>query len=171
VPETFRFAIKASRRITHIKRLADVAEPLGYLLEAVAALEARLGVILFQLPPFMKKDLGRLEAFLAQLPPGTRAALEFRNATWFDEDVYAALRAANAALCIADTDDGTDPEIVSTAPYGYLRLRRPDYDDAALARWVRRVSDQPWEEAFVFFKHEDAGAGPRMAARFLELAS
>lgn len=169
VPETFRFAVKASRRITHLKRLADVEEPLGYLLEAVATLGARLGVVLYQLPPFMKKDLPRLEAFLAALPETPRAAMEFRNDSWFADDVYDALRARGVALCVADTDDGDHGEIVSTASFGYLRLRRPDYDDGALARWRSRVAAQPWDEAFVYFKHEDAGAGPAMAARFLEL--
>jgi uncharacterized protein YecE (DUF72 family) len=171
VPAGFRFAVKGSRRITHIKRLADVGEPLSYLLEATARLEEHLGVILFQLPPYMKKDLERLETFLAELPAGTRAALEFRHGSWHDEEVIAALSAAGVALCIADTDTGDAPPIVSTASHGYLRLRRPDYDDDALARWAERIGEQSWEEAFVFFKHEEAGAGPRMAARFLELAT
>ncbi|MEA2203232.1 MAG: hypothetical protein QOE77_8 [Blastocatellia bacterium] len=170
VPEAFRFSIKASQRITHFKRLNNVAEETKYLLDTVSCLGERLGVVLFQLPPNMKKDLPRLEAFLASLPAGTRAAFEFRHPTWLEDDVLEVLRQAGQALCISDTDDMPVTHIDRTAGWGYLRLRRILYDEVALREWLQRVRDQGWSEAFVFFKHEDEGTGPRLAAEFLELA-
>jgi uncharacterized protein YecE (DUF72 family) len=170
VPENFRFSIKASQRITHFKRLNNVAEETKYLLDTVSCLGERLGVVLFQLPPNMKKDLPRLEAFLASLPAGTRAAFEFRHPTWLEDDVLEVLRQAGQALCISDTDDMPVTHIDRTAGWGYLRLRRILYDEVALRGWLQRVRDQKWSEAFVFFKHEDEGTGPRLAAEFLELA-
>lgn len=169
VPEGFRFAIKASRRITHIKRLADTAEETTYLLRTVQVLGERLGVILFQLPPYLRKDLPRLERFVQLLPEGTPAAFEFRERSWFDEDVLACLRARSLALCVADTDQDRIEAIPSTAPWGYLRLRRAEYSEAELATWLHRMQAQGWEQAYVFFKHEDEGAGPKLAARVLEL--
>lgn len=170
VPKDFRFSVKASRRITHVKRLKNAAEETDYLLRTIGALKERLGVVLFQLPPNLSKDLFRLHAFLDVLPLGTRAAFEFRHPSWFDEDVYAALRKENCPLCIADTEDNEDTQIVSTADWGYLRLRKPGYRKPQLEKWGARIAAQGWTEAFVFFKHEDAGAGPKMAARFIELA-
>ncbi len=126
-----------------------------------------LGPTLFQLPPNLKKDLDRLQSFLALLPNRWPAAFEFRNASWFDDEVYEALRQRDVALCVADTENGETP-FVTTGSRGYLRLRREAYDDKELASWAERVAAQPWEEAFVFFKHEDAGAGPALARRFLE---
>jgi uncharacterized protein YecE (DUF72 family) len=169
VPEDFRFVLKASRRITHVKRLADAADEVAYLYRAAEVLGERRGPILFQLPPFLRKDLPRLEAFLAGLPTGHRAAFEFRHESWQDDEVRAALRGAGAALCAADADDAAEPALVASADFGYLRLRRSDYDEARLALWAERVRAQPWEEVFVFFKHEDAGAGPALAARFREV--
>jgi uncharacterized protein YecE (DUF72 family) len=169
VPEDFVFVVKASQRITHHARLAGADEAVGYLWRTVAHLGERLGPLLFQLPPNFRKDLPRLEAFLASLPAGMRAAFEFRNASWEEEDVVVALRAAGAALCLADTDERPDPPLVATTDWGYLRLRRTEYDAAALGAWRDRVRALPWREAFVFFKHEDAGAGPRMAREFLDL--
>jgi len=171
VPGSFRFALKASRRITHMKRLQDAGEETAYLLATAKTLDERLGVLLFQLPPYQKKDVERLAAFLELLDGGPPAAFEFRHASWFDDDVYEALRRKECALCIADTGDDGDPPFVSTAPFGYLRLRRPDYSDADLDGWAKRVASQPWSDAFVFFKHEDEGAGPALAARFLERAA
>ncbi len=167
-PETFTFVLKAPKRITHEKRLGDVADPVAHLFEAASVMGAKLGPVLFQLPPFFKKDVPRLQAFLALLPAGQRAALEFRHESWFADDVYDALRAAGAALCFADTDQGSTPP-VATADWGYLRLRRTEYDDAALAGWAKTIHAQPWREAFVFFKHEEEGKGPAFAARLLEL--
>ena len=167
VPESFRFVLKASQRITHFKRLKDAGSEVEYFFSVARTLGERLGPALFQLPPNLKKDLPRLEAFLAALPDGTRAAFEFRHASWFEDDVFAALRASGAALCIAEDEELATP-LVATADWGYLRLRRQDYGDEAVDAWARRVHEQPWSEAYVFFKHEDAGSGPRLAAQFLE---
>ncbi len=165
VPASFRFVLKASRQITHLKRLRDVEEPVAYLCEKAAVLGQRLGPLLFQLPPNLKKDLPRLEAFLGLLPEGHRAALDFRNETWFDDDVFDALRARDAALCIEEAEELAAPR-VATASWGYLRLRRPDYDEAALNDWAAWAGSQSWADAYVFFKHEEAGAGPRLATAF-----
>jgi uncharacterized protein YecE (DUF72 family) len=164
-PPDFRFAIKSPRRITHEKKLADTSAAVTQLDAGVQALGDKLGPILFQLPPFLKKDLGRLDDFLTSLPRRLRPALEFRHASWFSDDVYACLRARGAALCIAESEDLATP-LVATADWGYLRLRRQDYDQAALAGWADRVSPQPWRDTFVFFKHEDEGKGPALAATF-----
>ncbi len=165
VPEGFRFALKAPQRITHAARLAGAEDALGVFQRAAAELGPKLGPVLFQLPPTMKQDLPRLRDFLALLPRGGRAAFEFREPSWFDEAVLSALAAAGAALCVADTEEGETP-LIPTAGFGYLRLRRPDYDLPALARWASRVSSQPWAEAFVFFKHEDEARGPELAQAF-----
>jgi uncharacterized protein YecE (DUF72 family) len=167
-PAGFQFALKSPRRITHEKKLADVADSLTRLREAAATLGDRLGPVLFQLPPFMKKDLPRLQEFVAQLPPGLRAALEFRHESWFSPDVYDALRARDAALCLAESEELATP-VEETSSWGYLRLRRQDYDDAALASWAERLRARGWQTAYVFFKHEDEGKGPKLAARFREL--
>lgn len=168
VPERFAFVLKAPRRITHEKRLqATSAEDLKYLWETAGALGPKLGPILFQTPPFLKKDIDRLRAFLGLLPAGCRAAFEFRNESWFDDEVRQALRDAGAALCAADTDDDETPEAIeATAAWGYLRLRRTDYDDAALDTWAARIRAQAWEDAWVFFKHEDEGNAAVLAQRF-----
>jgi uncharacterized protein YecE (DUF72 family) len=167
VPETFRFALKASQRITHIKRLKEVSEEVRYLAGAARHLGGHLGPILYGLPPNLKKDLPRLEAFLALLPSDLKAAFEFRNPTWLDEEVFALLRSAGAALCVADDEKGTTP-FVATASWGYLRLRREDYTDADLDAWAARLAEPSWTEAYVFFKHEDEGAAPELARRFGE---
>jgi uncharacterized protein YecE (DUF72 family) len=166
VPPEFRFVLKASQRITHRKRLKDAGEEAAYFFRTAATLGERLGPALFQLPPNLKKDLPRLEAFLGVLPEGARAAFEFRHASWFDDGVFEALRARGAALCVAEDEELATP-LVATAGWGYLRLRRQDYDDAAVAAWAERVRGQAWGEVYVFFKHEDAGSGPRLAAEFL----
>ena len=169
VPATFRFVLKAPRRITHEKRLLGVEDTTSRLLEVAGALGDKQGPFLFQLPPYSKKDAGRLRDFLALLPPGTRCAFEFRDPSWDDAEVEDALRARGAALCVADTDEDPAGPVVPTAPYGYLRLRRAQYDDAALRAWADRIRAQPWDEAFVFFKHEDEARGPDFAARLLAL--
>src|SRR6266850_4350455 len=171
VPENFRFSLKASQRITHFKRLKDVENETKYLLDTATALEDRLGVVLFQLPPNMKKDLPRLEAFLECLPMTTRAAFEFRHQTWLEDDVLQLLSSKNHALCISDTDDQPVTHIDRTADWGYLRLRRVQYSEANLQEWFKRVRDQNWQQAFVFFKHEDEGTGPKLAGQFIELAA
>jgi uncharacterized protein YecE (DUF72 family) len=168
VPVDFRFSIKASQRITHIKRLKDALDETEYLIRTVRTLGSRLGVMLFQLPPNLKKDLPRLEQFMKQLPGDVRAAFEFRHVSWFETDVFDALRANNCALCIADADDDLEIPFVSTAPWGYLRLRREEYSGADLKSWMKKVNAQEWESAFIFFKHEDGGTGPKLAAQFLK---
>jgi uncharacterized protein YecE (DUF72 family) len=170
VPASFKFVLKASQRITHMQRLKDVDTSVSYLLEVAGALKERLGPLLFQLPPNFKKDLPRLREFLGLLPSHRRAAFEFRHQSWFADEVFALLREQQAALCIAEAEDDLEVPFMSTANWGYLRLRMPEYGDAELTTWVKRVRDTNWQDAFVFFKHEDEGKGPQMAKRFLELA-
>jgi uncharacterized protein YecE (DUF72 family) len=172
VPEGFAFALKTPMRITHRSRLREVEGDLEYFLRTAGTLGDKLGPILVQLPPNLRKDLPRLVGFLALVPPGVRAAVEFRHPSWLDDDVYAALRERDAALVLAEADPNEPspaPPDVATASWGYLRLRRAGYDDDALATWVARVRRQPWQQAFAFFKHEEAGAGPRLARRFEEI--
>ena len=169
VPERFAFTLKAPKRITHDKRLKETEADVAEFLRRAAALGPKLGPLLFQLPPFFKKDLAVLSAFLENLPPGREVAVEFRNPSWEDEAVHEMLRGHNAMLCAADTDKGESPPLVATAKSGYLRLRRVAYSDAELQAWVKQIAAQPWERAFVYFKHEDEGLGPKFAARFTEL--
>ena len=171
VPRDFEFVLKASQRITHHQRLKDVDGLLSYLLGVAEALAERLGPLLFQLPPQLPKDVARLRAFLALLPSQRRVALEFRHPSWFDDEVFGLLRDHGAALCVADAEGKLSAPLVATTDWGYLRLRQPDYNDAALRSWLKRLQEQDWQDAFVFFKHEDAGKGPQMAKRFLELAA
>jgi uncharacterized protein YecE (DUF72 family) len=170
-PESFTFVLKAPQRITHHRRLADVGGDVSYFFDTAKALGPKLGPVLFQLPPYMKKDLERLKAFLDLLPADPPAAFEFRHASWFDDEVREALRARGAALCLADTDEEPLKDIAATAAWGYLRLRRLAYSDADLGAWAERVLCQPWERAFVFFKHEDEARGPDFAAAFATRAS
>ena len=171
VPESFAFALKTPRRITHDKKLREVDEDVHYLVETAAVLGARLGPFLVQLPPYLKKDAALLGDFVATLPKGTRAGIEFRSSSWFDDAVYDVLSGAEVALVVSDMDDKPEPPVVKTAPFGYARLRRVEYDDPALQAWAERFEAAGWDEAFVFFKHEEAGTGPRYAARFRELAA
>jgi uncharacterized protein YecE (DUF72 family) len=171
VPASFRFVLKAPQRITHFARLRAVDWPVRVFCDTARLLGPRLGPLLFQLPPNFRIDTGRLADVLARLPPDVRAAFEFRNPTWFSDEVYTRLAARNAALCIADNDDGATPA-VATADWGYLRLRATGYADDDLRGWLatmRRIGER-WREAFVFFKHEDAGMGPALAARLMALA-
>jgi uncharacterized protein YecE (DUF72 family) len=170
VPAGFKFVLKAPKQITHLKRLKDAGDLVSHLVESAGALKKHQGPLLFQLPPTAKKDVPRLRAFLALLPSRQRAAFEFRHASWFDDEVFGLLRDHRTALCVADAEGDLEVPFVATADWGYLRLRRPDYGDAELKRWVKRVRKQDWRGAFVFFKHEDEGKGPQMAKRFMELA-
>jgi len=160
-PAEFRFAIKASRRITHDARLkADTAaDSVEFLYRVLAALGPKRGPVLFQLAPFQKKDLARLREFLQLLPPGHHAAFEFRNATWFDEDVYALLREHGAALVLSEREDNAPPPLVETATWGYVRLRLEEYSDADLKRWAERIATTNWDAAFVYFMHEPTAPG------------
>jgi uncharacterized protein YecE (DUF72 family) len=172
-PDTFSFVLKSPRRITHDRRLADVDDSVKRFYEAAAALGARRGPVLFQLPPNLKKDVPRLKAFLdllAATTPDARPAFEFRHASWFSDDTFQTLREGGAALCIAEDEDLATP-LEATAGWGYLRLRRQDYDDAALASWAERVHGKAtgWDVVYCFFKHEDEGRGPALASRMREL--
>jgi uncharacterized protein YecE (DUF72 family) len=168
VPPGFEFTLKAPRRITHEKRLRDAEGDVAELCRRASALGDRMGVLLFQTPPFLKKDLPRLTDFLALLPDATRAAFEFRNESWRSDDVYDALRERGAMLCVTDTDEGETP-FVATTDRGYLRLRRTHYDDAELAAWAERIAAQPLERAHVYFMHEDDALGTRFAQRLKAL--
>jgi len=168
VPESFTFVIKASRRITHYRRLKDCGELLGYLYGATSTLGPRLGPLLFQLPPNLRKDVPRLATFLDAMPDPRRVAIEFRHASWFDDEVFELLRGRRAALCVADTGEEPAAPLVATTDWGYLRLRREEFSDADLEDWARRIREQPWGDAYVFLKHEEEGKGPRLAARLME---
>ena len=170
VPADFKFVLKAPQRITHMQRLKDSADSVSYFVKVAAVLKERLGPLLFQLPPFLEKDVQRLRDFLALLPPDRRAAFEFRHQSWMDDEIFDLLRERKAALCIAEAEEGIEVPFVSTADWGYLRLRRPNYGDTELRAWAQKVQSQNWSDAFIFFKHEDDGKGPQMGKRFLEVA-
>jgi uncharacterized protein YecE (DUF72 family) len=170
VPDNFRFSVKASQRITHFKRLKDVANETRLMLDAVSAFGDRLGAVVFRLPDDMKKDLGRLENFLKVLPRDTPAAFDFRHPSWFEDDAVTLLRRENRVLSVSDTDDMPANQIYKTADWGYLKLRRVNYSESELAEWIARVRAQDWKQTFVFFKHEDEATGPKLAAQFLSLA-
>jgi uncharacterized protein YecE (DUF72 family) len=169
-PAAFTFVLKAPQRITHFMRLRNIDEPLRYFCDTVRKLNTKLGAVLFQLPPNFKKDLERLGGLLTQFPPDVRAACEFRHASWWSDDVYDLLRTTNTALCIADTEEGTTP-LVATANFGYLRLRDEGYSPEGLQAWKQKVQDlgQAWTDAYIFFKHEAKGIGPKLAAEFRTL--
>ena len=169
-PESFRFSIKASRRITHLSRLkADCADTVDFLYRTLAALGAKRGPVLFQLPPMMKKDLPRLTAFLGCLPKGHAGAFEFRNDTWFEDDVYDALREAGAALCVSEREDSTPPPLVETTDWGYVRLRLENYSDDDLRSWAKRFAETKWRETYVYFMHEPTA--PAYAQALMGFAS
>jgi uncharacterized protein YecE (DUF72 family) len=170
VPDGFAFVLKAPRRISHDRRLKNVEQEIAYLVETISALGTKRGPLLFQLPPFFKKDLQTLRDFLSMVPRGAKATFEFRHESWFADDTLAVLREHGAALCFAEADNDLTVPFVATADWGYIRLRRPDYNDKELRDWARRIQDQSWSEAYVFFKHEDSGTAPRFAGRFLELS-
>jgi uncharacterized protein YecE (DUF72 family) len=170
-PESFRFAIKASRRITHIARLKAeaAAGSVEFLYRNLVALGAKRGPVLFQLPPFMKKDLPRLVEFLALLPDGHAAAFEFRNESWFADDVYDALKGAGAALCLSEREDNAPPPLVETAPWGYVRLRLETYSDSDLEQWARKLEATSWHQIYVYFMHEPTA--PPYARKLMSFAS
>jgi len=170
-PESFKFAIKASRRITHMSRLKaeSAADSVGFLYRNLAALGAKRGPVLYQLPPFLKKDLPRLTEFLGLLPEGHRAAFEFRNDTWFSDDVYDALKNAGAALCLSEREDNAPPPLVETAPWGYVRLRLEIYSEEDLQRWAARLAATGWGETYAYFMHEPTA--PAYAQTLMKFAS
>lgn len=169
VPPDFVFAFKAPQVITHIKRLTHVFEETEYLFNALSVMDKKQGPILFQFPKSFPANLAVLEDFLGLIPAGSACAFEFRHPSWLDAGVADLLRKKGCSLCISDTDDDPAKEIISTAPWGYLRLRRSDYTDAELSHWAGSILSQRWEKAFVFFKHESETRGPESAMRFQEL--
>ena len=168
VPETFKFAIKASQKITHFARLKpESADAVAYLLKVTKALGERLGPILFQLPPNLKKDFDRLSAFVATLPADVKYAIEFRNESWFTDDVYDLLRSRDIAMGIIEQEEFSSP-VVATASWGYARLHRFDYDAARLAEWAGKIKAMKWTDAFVYFKHDEGiGSGPPAVNAFV----
>jgi uncharacterized protein YecE (DUF72 family) len=170
VSNDFRFVLKAPQRITHIKRLKDAESELEYLFRIIEVMGEKLGALLFQLPPNFRKDTERLRNFLDLLPTERRIAFEFRHPSWSDEEVFRCLRDRSCALCFAEFEEDERRDLISTATWGYIRLRRPDYERSDLVNWKARILDQSWDHAYVFFKHEDEGIGPRLAAEFLDVA-
>jgi uncharacterized protein YecE (DUF72 family) len=164
-PAGFTFALKAPQRITHQKRLKEVGDVLTDFVRIASGLGEKMGPLLFQLPPNMKKDAPRLDAFLAHLPSTARATIEFRHASWFDDEVFETLRKYRVALCAAEADELRSP-VVPTTDWGYLRLRRSEYAEEAIAAWAETIRAQPWKDTFVFFKH-DEGAAPGFAASLI----
>jgi uncharacterized protein YecE (DUF72 family) len=170
VPDDFIFALKAPQVITHLKRLRNVGEETEYLFRTLSVLGRKLGPVLFQFPGSFRADRRALEDFLGLIPGDMSCAFEFRSPSWLDVEILDLLRKKGRSLCIADVDENPADEIINTAPWGYLRLRRADYTDADLSQWVGRVLSQEWERAFIFFKHEEGAKGAEMAMRFRELA-
>ncbi len=163
-PARFTFSLKAPQRITHFAKLRDCGDTLRFFYSVVSSLGAKLGPVLFQLPPSFKKDVPLLGDFLREFPQGMRAAFEFRHASWLADDTYEALRAAGVALCLADSEKLQTP-VVATAPYGYFRLRREDYQPNDIEGWAEIIRQQAaqWSDAFIYFKHEESGMGPKLA--------
>ena len=170
VPAAFRFVVKASRRITHQAKLVDCGDAVAHLAGLLETLDGKLGCVLFQLPPYLRKDVVVLDAFLGAWPKAFPAAVEFRHASWYDAETAAALTRHGAAICVSDDGKLPLPKCVGTVDWLYFRLRRPDYEDADLDAWLQRASVTGATRGFAFFKHEDAGAGPELAARFLRKA-
>ena len=168
-PDNFRFSLKAPQKITHWSKLRDCADTLDYFCKVISGLGERLGPVLFQLPPTFKKDADVLSSFLRELP-STRAAFEFRHESWFNDEIYELLKSRNIALCIADTETIETPKTI-TANYGYLRLRREDYQRIDVERWAKFVREQEadWQHVFVYFKHEESGIGPKLAQQMMQL--
>ena len=168
-PEHFRFGLKAPQKVTHIARLRNCEELLDIFQRVVSGLGSKLGPVLFQLPPNFKRDAALLNEFLNSVPAGIRVAFEFRHSSWFEDEIFAHLQNHNAALCIAESSDLTTPSIATT-DFGYLRLRREDYETADIVRWAKFMEAQKerWGHAFVYFKHEEAGKGPQFARMLLD---
>jgi uncharacterized protein YecE (DUF72 family) len=169
VPDSFRFAVKAPRRISHLKRLRDCGQELGALLSALEGLAPCLGSLLVQLPPHARCDEAALEAFLGEVPKGQRVAFEFRNDSWHVPAVFKLLESHNAALVQSEIDESFEL-LPWTADWAYLRLRRVGYTVDDLEAWLERIRVSGVAEAQVFFKHEDGATGPKLAAQLLAMA-
>ena len=171
-PEQFKITLKAPRRITHNARLRDCADSVRNFVETASMLGPKLGGLLFQLPPFLKKDIALFDAFLDMLPPGVRATFEFRHVSWLDEEVYTRLRARNLALCVVDSKKLSTP-IETTADYGYFRLRDQGHTSADIKRWAAVIQKKAGHcrDVFVYFKHEASGKGPEYGRLLLDALS
>ncbi len=171
-PPGFVFTLKTPRRITHEARLRDCDELMALFWTRAQTLGPKLGALLFQLPPWFRKDVKVLDAFLDQIPSDMRAAFEFRHDSWFSDDVYARLKAKNLALCVADTGDATTP-LVATADYGYFRLRDEGYQESDIREWAQAIAQHAndWKDVFVYFKHEEEGKGAEFAQLLAEMIS
>src|SRR5262245_6594511 len=169
VPKSFRFVLKAHQSITHFKRLNNVESETDDFLQIASLLGKQLGPILVQLPPNFRKEIPRLSAFLDHVDGRAKFAFEFRHPSWLDDEPVKCLRTYRAALCIADAKDLPKTGLIRTTNWGYLRLRREKYPKKDLLKWIQQVKSMRWKEAYVFFKHEDSGTGPKLAARFIEL--
>ena len=163
-PSPFKLTLKAPRRITHDSRLRDCAEPVEAFCRVARTLADKLGTLLFQLPPFLRKNLDVFDAFLEMLPEGTPAAFEFRHVSWLDEEIYERLKRRNLALCIADSEKLSTPVRI-TADYAYFRLRDEGYTPDGIKRWGDTIASEAasCREVFVYFKHEEEGRGPEFA--------
>jgi uncharacterized protein YecE (DUF72 family) len=168
-PEHFRFGLKAPQKVTHISKLQNCQEYMGIFQRVILGLGAKLGPVLFQLPPTFKKDAAVLNDFLGSLSSQMRVAFEFRHVSWLDDEVFALLKDHRAALCIAETSDLATPSIATT-DFGYLRLRREDYQQEDIVRWAKflEAQEKSWNHAFVYFKHEDSGIGPKLAGQLIK---
>jgi len=155
-PDDFRFAIKAPRRITHMARLKAkaAADSVAFLYKNLDALGSKRGPVLFQLPPFLKRDLARLSEFLSLLPKGHGAAFEFRNESWFEDSVYELLKRHEASLCLSEREDSAPPPLVQTASWGYIRLRLEQYSESQLRHWIEKLAATDWREVYAYFMHE-----------------
>lgn len=169
VPADFRFVLKASRKITHNKSLQNKGDEVGYLFRTAAHLGDKLGAILFQLPPYLHKNMELLTAFVDLLPSDFKTVFEFRHRSWFDDELYELLREKKCALCCSDSENEELGRLVPTADWGYLRLRKPSYSEAELLDWTRRIKSFDRQAVYVFFKHEEDGFGPKIARHFLDL--
>jgi len=169
VPDNFRFSIKASRKITHFKRLKEAQDECDYLFKVVRSLESKLGCILFQLPPNLKIDTDRLKTFIELIPNDLKAAFEFRHQTWLTDEIYQILNSKNCALVITETDEAPEAKFTETADWTYLRLRRTQYSNNELTDRMEKIKQSNWKDSFVFFKHEDEGTGPGLAKQFMNL--
>jgi uncharacterized protein YecE (DUF72 family) len=168
-PDPFRLTLKAPRRITHDSRLRNCGDLVEGFCRVAATLGPKLGALLFQLPPNLKKDLALFDAFLSALPGQAPAAFEFRHASWLDADVFARLEQRNLALCVADSEKMSTPVRV-TADFAYFRLRDEGYTPEDLARWAEtiRAYTRHCRDVFVYFKHEEAGKGPEFGRRLAQ---
>jgi uncharacterized protein YecE (DUF72 family) len=171
VPFDFHFVLKASRKITHSKPLKEKGDEIGHLFTVAATLGEKLGAILFQLPPYLKKNFQLLSDFADLLPSSPRIAFEFRHPSWFDDELYELLRKKGYAICCSDVENEEISRFVATTDWGYLRLRKANYSEEELLEWARKIKSQKWQAAYVFFKHEDEPTAPLWARQFLELAT